>query len=160
MINVFPPGNKYLRKSWYMIIWMIWKNFNDEKHLNRNVDGLLTLLLKIKKNQLNMRKNLSQTRQIGMKISSQKLIWYFVSYHHETFALLTTRNVIYKQYIIVWRLKGSKTKAYDLMRVLFKEKHIALNNDYILTYLKTCVNIEFHDFSCGVFVMKAKFCYQ
>ena len=41
--------------------------------------------------------------------------------------------------------EGSIGKAYDFMKVLLKEKHVAFDNDYILIYLKTGGNIEFQD---------------
>ena len=32
--------------------------------------------------------------------------------------------------------EGSRTKTYDLMEVLLKEKDITFNNDYTVTYQK------------------------
>ena len=41
------------------------------------------------------------------------------------------------------------------MKVLLKEKHIALNSDCTAIYLKTGASIELQDFLCGVFIVKA-----
>ena len=42
--------------------------------------------------------------------------------------------------------EGSRTEAYNLIKVLLKEKRIALNYDYIVTYLKSGVNIGLQKF--------------
>ena len=46
--------------------------------------------------------------------------------------------------------------AYNSIKVILQEKHIALNNDYTVTYSKTKLNIGLHIFLRGIFDMKAK----
>ena len=45
--------------------------FNNEKHSNGNADGIVKIDVKDKKKYLKMRKNQSQTHQLGTKMSSQ-----------------------------------------------------------------------------------------
>ena len=52
--------------------------------------------------------------------------------------------------------KGSRIKAYDLMNVLLREKHVTFNENYIITHLKTGMKIDIQEFLRGILVMKSK----
>ena len=51
--------------------------------------------------------------------------------------------------------KGSRSNAYDLMKVFLREKHITNENDTI-THLKTGMKIDTQEFLSGIFVMKSE----
>ena len=42
------------------------------------------------------------------------------------------------------------------MKILFSEKHITHDNNYIIIYLKTGANIELQDYLRGIYIMRAK----
>ena len=43
----------------------------------------------------------------------------------------------------------TRSSAYELMRVLLKEKHVTLNNSHTITHLKAGMNINLQDFYAG-----------
>ena len=51
--------------------------------------------------------------------------------------------------------KCLRSKAYDIMKVLLREKHIIFNENYIITHLKIGMNIPIQKFFGGIFVMKS-----
>ena len=81
---------------------------NDEKHSNANVDGIIKIIVKDEKKTVKYEKK-------------PESIW--SDWNEITITIINT--------IISER---SRSKAYDLMKVLLKEKHVTLNNDYIVTY--------------------------
>ena len=49
--------------------------------------------------------------------------------------------------------KGSGSKAYDLIKVLLREKHVAFNENYKITHWKTGMNIDIQEFLRGISVL-------
>ena len=71
----------------------------------------------------------------------------------------TTLSVKNENIVIVISMilsKGSRIKAYDLMNVLLREKHVTFNENYIITHLKTGMKIDIQEFLRGILVMKSK----
>jgi len=51
--------------------------------------------------------------------------------------------------------KGLRSKAFDLMKLLLREKHITFNENYIITHMKTDMNIPIQKFLRGIYAMKS-----
>ena len=51
--------------------------------------------------------------------------------------------------------KGSRSKAFDLIKLLISEKHITFNENYTITHLKTDMDIPIQEFLRFIFVMNA-----
>ena len=51
--------------------------------------------------------------------------------------------------------KGSRSKAFDLIKLLISEKHITFNENYTITRLKTDMDIPIEEFLRYIFVMNA-----
>ena len=51
--------------------------------------------------------------------------------------------------------KGSRSKAFDLIKLLISEKHINFNENYTITHLKTDMDIPIQEFLRFIFVMNA-----
>ena len=49
---------------------------------------------------------------------------------------------------------GSRSKAYNLIKVLLREKYITMNENYATTYLKTGMNISYKIFMGNIFYEK------
>ena len=105
----------------------ILKKFDDdEKYLNKNVDGI-------------------------RKINEE-----YVNYDKKPETILTYRDANIVIVIIMILPKGLRSREFDGIKVLLREKLITFKENYTNTHLKTGMNFSIQEYFRGIFVMKSK----